>query len=333
MGWRECRPGTRVRITLLALVFTHLIAGKAWPVNLVKVESKSVTTNSTGVQVGVHVTNDIPVTAIVLPLELRSLTGGAYITGPSGSFLFGVVPGNRVGNSPLMGAVMTQQYAAPGPSNCPLHSSGHSYQTVSPVDFVSPDAVLWLGVSSSSPPVLYYLPAGDDAVAGVFSDWPDVGETTPYAAGPSFRFTFNVNGCVGAFEIDTCCVLPANVLAFSDLSANYVRPSFTKGVITIPIAAADAASSNATEYAPCDFCACPCHGDPQCDGVINVQDVVKTVDVAFRGVARVFDPNCPRARTDVNCDDFTTVVDVVKEVNVAFRAAKPTTEFCNPCSP
>ncbi|MEW5700775.1 MAG: M64 family metallopeptidase [Candidatus Zixiibacteriota bacterium] len=80
-------------------------------------------------------------------------------------------------------------------------------------------------------------------------------------------------------------------------------------------------------------CVCPCHGDPQCDSVANVQDVVQTVNVAFRGVEPMFDPDCPRERTDVNCDSFTTVQDVVKVVNVSFRGASAATEFCNPCVP
>ncbi|MEW5702166.1 MAG: thrombospondin type 3 repeat-containing protein [Candidatus Zixiibacteriota bacterium] len=80
-------------------------------------------------------------------------------------------------------------------------------------------------------------------------------------------------------------------------------------------------------------CSCPCHGDPQCDGIANVQDVVQTVNVAFRGAPAVFDPNCPRERTDANCDGFSTVQDVVKAVNVAFRGASPATEFCDPCAP
>lgn len=79
-------------------------------------------------------------------------------------------------------------------------------------------------------------------------------------------------------------------------------------------------------------CVCPCPGDPQCDPdhITNVQDVVHTVNVAFRGYAPVFDPDCPFARTDVDCDHVTTVVDVVWEVNVAFRASL--TPFCDPCS-
>ncbi|MEW5700753.1 MAG: hypothetical protein AB1792_00800 [Candidatus Zixiibacteriota bacterium] len=79
-------------------------------------------------------------------------------------------------------------------------------------------------------------------------------------------------------------------------------------------------------------CFCPCFGDPFCDGIrSSVQDVVKTIDVAFRGVAPVFDQACPREQTDVNCDGSTSVQDVVKEVNVAFRGGNAATEFCQPC--
>jgi hypothetical protein len=82
------------------------------------------------------------------------------------------------------------------------------------------------------------------------------------------------------------------------------------------------------------FCVCQCLGDPYCDGTLcTLQDVVKTVDVAFRGVDPTADPGCVRERTDVNCDGYTTVQDVVKVVNVAFRGGNPATEFCDPCAP
>jgi len=81
-------------------------------------------------------------------------------------------------------------------------------------------------------------------------------------------------------------------------------------------------------------CTCPCWADPLCDGIrSNVQDVVATVNVAFRNVAAVTDPGCPKQRTDVNADGVTSVVDVVKVVNVAFRNASVATEFVNPCAP
>jgi hypothetical protein len=81
-------------------------------------------------------------------------------------------------------------------------------------------------------------------------------------------------------------------------------------------------------------CACDCHADPaDCEGVVNVLDVVSTVNVAFRGAAAIPDPNpqCPRETTDVDCSGATDVLDVVRIVNVSFRSADPAAEFCDPC--
>ena len=78
-------------------------------------------------------------------------------------------------------------------------------------------------------------------------------------------------------------------------------------------------------------CHCPCHGDPQCDGVSDVLDVVTAVNVAFRDAAPGVDPSCPNDQTDVSCDGVTNVIDVVKFVNVVFRSGDPAAEFCDPC--
>jgi hypothetical protein len=80
-------------------------------------------------------------------------------------------------------------------------------------------------------------------------------------------------------------------------------------------------------------CLCDCHGDPQCDGVTNVLDVVGVVNVAFRGQAPVSDPVCPNTRTDIDCSGATDVLDVVNVVNVAFRGANAAVVFCDPCAP
>ena len=82
----------------------------------------------------------------------------------------------------------------------------------------------------------------------------------------------------------------------------------------------------------CPSCDCPCHGDPQCDGVPNVLDVVKAVNVAFRGATPVQGPDCPYEQTDVSCDGVTNVIDVVKMVNIAFRDGDSAVEFCDPCA-
>lgn len=80
-------------------------------------------------------------------------------------------------------------------------------------------------------------------------------------------------------------------------------------------------------------CFCACHADPECDDEINVLDVVRVVDAAFREASPLQDPgpNCPRARTDVDCDGITNVFDVVRIVNVAFRNENPAANFCEPC--
>lgn len=81
-----------------------------------------------------------------------------------------------------------------------------------------------------------------------------------------------------------------------------------------------------------DPCNCPCKYDPQCDGTLsNVQDVVQTVNVAFRGTAAVVDPGCPRERTDVDANGVTSVTDVVKVVNVAFRGQTVAANYVDPC--
>jgi hypothetical protein len=81
-------------------------------------------------------------------------------------------------------------------------------------------------------------------------------------------------------------------------------------------------------------CVCVCHADPVCDGVMNVLDVVSTVDVVFRNSGEQTDPGplCATKQTDVNCDFMSNIVDVVRIINVAFRNGDPAIEFCDPCS-
>lgn len=87
-----------------------------------------------------------------------------------------------------------------------------------------------------------------------------------------------------------------------------------------------------TNFHPCIQCNCPCKYDPQCDGVYsNVQDVVKTIDVAFRGVAGTISPGCPAEPTDVDADGSTSVTDVVRVVNVAFRGQTVVANYVDPC--
>lgn len=213
-------PQTYVRPAFTKGVITIVASSSS-----VTVESKTVPTGATGVQVGVSVKNDIPIIAAVLPLELRSVTPGSFIT----MSLSVTTPGNnRVGQSPLGAAgqnwpaasVTSNKYAVPSTPECST-TPGRSYGVSAPqVDFVSPDAVLYATVSTG------------DALSGERIAL-DPGSDPPGTANASFLLTFDVTNVLGSFEIDTCCVGPANHLTFVDVPQTYVVPAFTKGVITI----------------------------------------------------------------------------------------------------
>jgi hypothetical protein len=68
-----------------------------------------------------------------------------------------------------------------------------------------------------------------------------------------------------------------------------------------------------------------------CDSVANIQDVIFSVNFAFRGDTPEVDADCSWSRTDVNCSGSTDVVDVVKLINVAFRGATVESQFCSAC--
>jgi hypothetical protein len=81
-----------------------------------------------------------------------------------------------------------------------------------------------------------------------------------------------------------------------------------------------------------DQIGCIYHGDPEPDGVLDIVDAAKIVDVAFRNRAPIIDASCPHApagRTDLDCDGDTDVLDVIALINIALRNAPNT--ICNPC--
>ncbi|MEW5701763.1 MAG: Ig-like domain-containing protein [Candidatus Zixiibacteriota bacterium] len=230
----------RPRIVVAICVLCGLLgAGTACAYNAVWVESKSVHPGDTDVTIGVWVVNDTPLTAFVMPLEFRDTdANGSYIMG---SCVFSAPPDRRISASALTSSVSKIVYGTPTDTNChagggfPLCSGpvAHAYNTSSPVDFTSPDGFLWAGVSTSAPPHLWYLPSGSDSAAGVHHGWPQDGDSTPYLAGPSFEFVFDVDSVPGSFEIDTACTCPNNHLQGTDLSFAGVMFAFRRGIVTI----------------------------------------------------------------------------------------------------
>ncbi|MBI3872597.1 MAG: hypothetical protein HY304_05925 [candidate division Zixibacteria bacterium] len=235
------------RWILLAAVAVGLLDGKGIRAdNSIVVESKWVAPGATDVEIGVFVSNAAPIIAIILPLEIRSAAPGVFITD---SLRFQLVPGSRIDNSslgsrgdPCAGYIHDYQFGSPAGVQCSGPVSGtYSGQSPSSVDFISPDAVLWVSVSNL-----------DVDFCGLALE---PGADPPGTANASLRFRFNVTSTPGIFEIDTCCVTPANHLSFFDVYLTPIRPEFTKGTIEIV----------------------------DCDGVTDIADVIRMVNVAFGG--------------------------------------------------
>lgn len=116
------------------------------------------------------------------------------------------------------------------------------------------------------------------------------------------------------FENDS--VQPATWNAFSDWwGEDFIRPVMVNAETTVN-------------------CGCQCFADPgNCDGIVDIVDVLMAVGIAFRAMPAVPDPGlfCFHPRTDVDCDGATGVLDVVSFIEVAFRNADPSATFCVPC--
>lgn len=280
--------------------------------NSVVVESRVFKGGQAACTVGVFFTNEIPIEAIILPLELREVTPGSYIAptpDANSGFVSEVTPGKRWYQSPVSVTYVPsanatwKKYAATAAPDCGGPIS-HSFNiAVAQVDYLSPDAIFHGAVSTGDPGI------GDSVNM-------EPGSDPPGTANASYRFIFGVTRSPGYLEIDTCCVRPDNHLRFGYGGGFALAPSFTKGTIAIS-----------------------CHADPLCNGVQDVVDVVMVVNRAFRGASATLDPTCAAhgvtvdGRTDVDCSGTTDILDVVKMADVAFRGANASTVFCEPCGP
>lgn len=182
----------------------------AYEDNSVLVESKQVACGDSAIAVGIYVTNDFPLGALVLPLEIRSVEGTAFVSSPvalttNGRLDTSLVSFVTIGYFPDKDAQTgtCDGYATPADS----------------LDYVSPDGILYAGISN-----------GDSLL------WPG-SDGEPTDGTPSLILTFNVEDANGTFEIDTTCTYPGNHLLFVDGSVienmEAVTPQFTKGIITV----------------------------------------------------------------------------------------------------
>lgn len=311
----------KIAVGSLSILFVAILSISTPAADHVAIDMISnVNPGQTNVRIGIYISNDLPALLVVLPFEIRTLAGNAYIA--PGVFERGRNPAGRVYNSPLGPAdpngmwpaawIVERTFADPDPTlpfACPSRADSAAFWNTSSAlpDFQSPDAVMMVSFSVGNPNIgeLISLTPG--------SDPPGV---------PSYEIVCNVGPDTGVIVIDSTCVSPANVLHYIADGVFPVYPTFQRGLIGVGMAI------------PGDEgCACPCFGNYSLcvtmgSGVLRV---VTIVDVAFRGVTAPKNPSCPVVDTDVNCSGKTDVVDVVKAITVEFRGGDAAEEYCTPC--
>ncbi len=188
------------RLTAVAVFFIAVVsAGPASGANTLTVESKTVSSSATGVQVGIYVENDVALADFRMYFKIRSVTGGAYIANT-----FAYDEANRFLTA-WDGGPLEFTWPGTNPDPCPFVTQG-------PIDFSSPDAFAYWGFRSDGDG----LPIGDDGL--------------PPGGTPSLILTFDVTGAEGTFEIDTTCIMPTR---FTSTGGDITPFVFTEGIITV----------------------------------------------------------------------------------------------------
>jgi hypothetical protein len=259
--------------------------------NSVKVTSQSVAPGATGVQIRVKLTNAATLSAISVPLVIREVTPGSFIT--SLALRYRERLDSKTG--PLRDVIANSQYAEPdGTCKSPLpggFGTGKSFDTLSHTVTASPEGVSMMRLGITSPT----LAPGSD-VAG------------------SILLIADVTLAEGVFEVDTSCVNPDNHLMWIDhLTGNPLLPTFEKGYTTIA-----------------STCDCPKQGDINGDGVIDVFDVIDVIGIAFSGGTDPKDPDCPTTRGDVDNNSVSDVFDVIYLIATAFSGGANPVNPCGP---
>lgn len=188
-------------------------ASISWGANTVVVDSKTVCAGAKGVTIGVKITNDREVRHVTVPLEIRSVPGGAFVTSVKMSW------GDRM----------------PLGRTHPLGENGFASQFYVRDCPCAKDQVQGYGKIASTDTLAHDVKG--ETVGLLFSRFRMMGENLKPGQDStgSFILTVDVGDKAGKFEIDTTCICPSHTLMFVDIAPTPegVFPTFTKGVITV----------------------------------------------------------------------------------------------------
>lgn len=269
-------------IALVGLAMTS--ASTVSAENSVVIESKSVPANATDVVVHVKLANDDTLSIIEIPLEIRAITPGSFVTSVEVSFQ------ERMASA-LQDYRITGYYSA---FNGTCIGSGQPAYRVRDCS-VTDTTVTVTAAPSGLIITCLRTSLAHDLASGVDS----IG---------SIALRFSVTGTPGTFEIDTTCIGPEHHLFFFHsyvATGNLIIPSFTKGIITIT------------------DCDCSHHGDIDGDGFITSLDLGLLIDHVYGGQpAPPSDPSCPHVdRGDVDCNGYDDSLDVGRIIDILYAGA------------
>jgi len=196
------RLPTTVLLPLVALMMMSMQTGAAQAASSVTVGSVDVLPGQAGVTIPVLIVNDVLLSSIFVPLIIREVSGGAYITSLQ------LQLEDRLGTLPaeIQFTNILQADGACGVDGLGtlLFNDQNSHPVSPPVGAL----LVWQTIFSPD------LPPGADATG-------------------SLLLTIDVALPEGVFEIDVSCADPSFSLLFLDSSLNVITPTFQKGTITV----------------------------------------------------------------------------------------------------
>ncbi|MEW5875218.1 MAG: HYR domain-containing protein, partial [Candidatus Zixiibacteriota bacterium] len=211
------------RVLLLALVALVLCTPAAMAANHVQVTSVNVSPGQTGVNVPIFISNDVTLRSVTVPLVVREITPGAYVTN---SVTMTIT--DRLASA--LTDLQVRQWRSLEDGTCKSGQAG-GFGTITEGDgayagpFNSPDCFYFASNFIFSSP---FLNAGTDATG-------------------SYVLTFDVTGVEGCFEIDSTCANPASHVAYVQQPTAALVPTFGKGIVSIGAGCV----SNAAPVAAC----------------------------------------------------------------------------------
>jgi hypothetical protein len=177
--------------------------------NTVVVGEVSATPGQSGVQIPVYLANDVTLRTIIVPLMVRSVDPGAFITAMRLNFSDRLPP-----KGPISEILFTSQFG-PGTGTCKSAKPGGFAEIVFGDTLSHPVTSSPFGLMFSRAKIIGAdLPPGADSTG-------------------SLIMTVDVTDTPGRFEIDTTCANPANHLLFHTTDNKAIVPDFTKSTITI----------------------------------------------------------------------------------------------------